>query len=121
MFKKPIPDTNMLVEVRGDGFLVEVDMKGTWVAVEDVERVAVVTTSQGPFLPDAFFVLDLVDGRRLVVDQEDPASQSLLVLMQDALPGFDNGAFIAAMSFVEDAVFVVWEKTAFRTGGGRAA
>lgn len=73
----------------------------------DVRRITIVTTDQGPFLPDFFWVFETA-GHRYFVEQEDPLSQLLLVHLQK-LPGFDNEAVIQASSSMHNAEFLVWE------------
>ena len=66
---------------------------------------ALMTTSRGPIEEDVFFVLTYADGNTKAV----PLSQGedLLTDLQ-ALPGFDNEAFIEAMAVATDGVSVLW-------------
>jgi hypothetical protein len=80
------------------------------VAWDDLLEVAVLTTSDGPFADDVFFVLAGRDGMGCVVPQGAPESRQLLERLQ-RLPGFDNEAFIRAMSSTDDATFVCWRRS----------
>ncbi len=70
-------------------------------------EVAVVTTSEGPFQEDAFFVLTARDGTGCAISQSAAHEVDLLARLQK-LPGFDNEQLIASMSSVGHARFVVW-------------
>lgn len=79
----------------------------TW---EDLREVAVLTTSDGPFAEDVFFVLAGQDGSGCVIPHGATESTQLLERLQ-RLPGFDNEAFIRAMSSTQEATFVCWRRT----------
>ena len=85
------------------------------VAWDDLEEVFVLTTGDGPFAEDVFFVLAGRDGSGCVVPQGAPESGERLERLQ-RLPGFDNEAFIRAMSSTDDARFVCWRR-AVQAGG----
>jgi hypothetical protein len=81
------------------------------VAWDDLVGVDIVTTDEGPYAEDVFFVLHGKDGKGCVVPQEVAAARSLLERLQ-RLPGFDNGRLIEAMGCAENARFVCWKKPA---------
>ena len=85
------------------------DGKVEQVAWKDLVEVQIVTTDQGPWVDDVFYLLIGADGTGCVVPQEDPASAALLTRLQ-ALPDFDNDKVIEAMSCSENARFVCWKK-----------
>lgn len=74
----------------------------------DLQKVEVVTTGDGPFAPDVFWVLHGTNGG-CAVPQGATGDKQLLERLQ-ALPGFDNRSFIEAMSCTSDRRFVVWER-----------
>jgi len=86
---------------------------------DGLEEVSVLTTADGPFAEDVFFLLAGRDGSGCVVPQGAPESGELLERLQ-RLPGFDNEAFIRAMSSTDDARFVCWRRAvqAGREAGG---
>jgi hypothetical protein len=92
------------------------DGKVEQVAWDDLQEVVVLTTADGPFAEDVFFVLAGRDGTGCVVPQGAPESGELLERLQ-RLPGFDNEAFIRAMSSTEDARFVCWRRAVQPQGG----
>jgi hypothetical protein len=86
----------------GDGAIEEV-------AWEDLVEVQIVTTDDGPFVDDVFFLLVGRDGSGVCVPQGAPGSETLLDRLQK-LPNFDNGEVIRAMVCSENARFVCWKK-----------
>ncbi len=76
----------------------------------DLQKVEVVTTGDGPFAPDVFWVLHGTDGG-CAVPQGATGDSQLLERLQ-TLPGFDNHAFIEAMSSTSDRRFLCWKRTA---------
>ncbi|HEV3002616.1 MAG TPA: hypothetical protein VGW75_17905 [Solirubrobacteraceae bacterium] len=88
--------------VRPDGTTESV----TWEALAEVR---VMTTSQGPFADDVFFVLDGGDHGCVVPQGLMP--DELLIRLQ-SLPGFDNAKLIEAMGSTADAEFVCWRRPA---------
>jgi hypothetical protein len=75
----------------------------------DLTEVSVVTTDEGPFAEDVFFVLVGVDGTGCLVPQGAPESAALLERIQE-LPGFNNEVFIQAMASSQNARFLCWRK-----------
>jgi hypothetical protein len=79
------------------------------VAWDDLLEVAILTTADGPFTEDVFFVLVGRGGTGCVVPQGAPEGSQLQERLQ-RLPGFDNKAVIRAMSSADDATFVCWRR-----------
>jgi hypothetical protein len=76
----------------------------------DLQKVEVVTTSDGPLSPDVFWVLHGTHGG-CAVPQGATGESQLLERLQ-ALPGFDNRAVIEAMSCTSDRRFLCWQRAA---------
>src|SRR5262245_18698281 len=78
------------------------------VAWDDLQKVEIVTTDQGPFHPDVFWVLH---GSKTgcVVPQGVTGEAEFLDRMH-RLPGFSNSAMIEAMTSCENRRFLCWEK-----------
>ena len=79
------------------------------VAWTDLTEVQIVTTDEGPFVDDVFFLLVGRHGKGCCVPQGAPGSGPLLERLQ-ALPDFDNDQVIAAMGSTANARFVCWKK-----------
>jgi len=78
---------------------------------EDLSRVGVTTTDEGPFVDDVFIGLhDRAGELVLVYPQGAAGDQAILVEMQRRLPGFDNRLFVKAMGSTSNAHFLLWEK-----------
>lgn len=75
---------------------------------EDLKSVTIVTTDQGPFLEDVFFVFETKDAG-VVISQEWSVKLKLLDLMETKLEGVDNEQFIAAMGCTDNARFTIWD------------
>src|SRR5688572_29049694 len=86
----------------GDGRIEEVAWK-------DLVEVQIVTTDEGPFVDDVFFLLVGSNDAGVCVPQGAPGSEPLLERLQ-ALPDFDNGEVIRAMGCSENARFVCWKR-----------
>jgi hypothetical protein len=75
---------------------------------DDLVEVEIITTDEGPWLDDMFYVLH-GGGSGCVVPSEHSKSGELLERLQ-RLPGFDNAKVIEASSCTENARFVCWRK-----------
>ena len=78
------------------------------VAWADLNKIEIVTTSEGPMVPDVFWVLH-GSGGGCAVPQGATGEAQLLERLQ-ALPGFDNAAVIEAMTCSSDRRFLCWQK-----------
>jgi hypothetical protein len=76
---------------------------------KNLQKIEIVTTDQGPFRPDVFWVLHGSQAG-CVVPQGADGEKELLDRLQK-LPGFRNEAVIEAMSSTENRRFLCWEKT----------
>jgi len=94
-------DDEKVVRTRRDGQTESVN----WV---DLARVSVIATSDGPWSEDVFLVLEGTKGGCAV--PQGAAGSSLLVTRLQALPGFNNQAFINAMGCASNAKFICWER-----------
>jgi hypothetical protein len=75
----------------------------------DIGSVSILTTDDGPFAEDLYWILEHRDGRRGPVVPMDAAGEhELLKAMQRRLAGFDNMAVVEAMGSTRNATFVVW-------------
>ena len=72
--------------------------------------VGIITTADGPGVPDLFWMLQQHDRRTsLVIPMGAEGEHELLHEMQSRLPGFDNMTVIEAMSSTDPAGFIVWQ------------
>ena len=97
-----IVDSNGVRRSLGDGQEEAI----TWASLD---AVVIVTTDQGPYLEDVFFVLH--EGDHGVLVTHEVACEIRLMPWLQELPGFDNDAVIRAMASTEDAHFVCWKRS----------
>ena len=77
--------------------------------LKDLKKVAVITTDEGPFEPDVFWLM-MFDIPIMVPDDDwVPGSHDIANIMLD-LPNFNHELFIQAMISTENDAFEVWEK-----------
>jgi hypothetical protein len=87
-----------------------VDGRTERVRWDELQTVLIVTTDEGPWSDDVFWMLVGADGRSgCAVPQGVEGSSELLERLQQ-LPGFDNAAVIQAMGSTENANFVCWRR-----------
>ncbi len=77
---------------------------------ERVVKIEIVTTDEGPYVEDFFFVLHGADGTGVVVPQELAVEYGLLPELQQRFAGLDNKAVIDASLCVENRRFLLWKK-----------
>lgn len=76
------------------------------VAWDDLQKVEILTTEDGPFAPDIFWILHGTQSG-CVIPQGATGDAELFAQLQ-ALPDFDNAAVIEAMGSTSKATFVCW-------------
>jgi len=87
------------------------------VAWGELVQVSIVTTENGPFDDDLFFLLQDGDGSGCAVGNAEAEASGLVARLQ-RLPRFDNEALIQAAACAIEAHFVCWQG---RPGEGLAA
>lgn len=85
------------------------------VALNEVRRILIRTTDQGPFDDDVFFIVE-TSGKNFVIPQAAAGASQLLKHFQQLL-GFNNEAVINSMGCTDNKEFVCWEREWLRTGG----
>ena len=79
------------------------------VAWDDIMRVRIFTSDQGPQVEDVLFVIDGRSGAGCVVTHDLAVRGGLLEALQSRLAGLDNGAVIDAMGSTSNQSFTIWE------------
>lgn len=81
--------------------------------IDELSRVQIITTDQGPFVCDSFLVLAFQDGKKWLTPLENPSYTTFYKRLGKILPLDSEQAILAAAS-TEKAVFTLWdrEKTA---------
>lgn len=76
---------------------------------DEIQRVSIVTTDDGPFVDDVFWVITGENGGCLV-PSETQGTKELLSRLQ-LLPDFKNEAVITAMGSTARAEFICWQRS----------
>lgn len=82
--------------------------RDAFVRWDELERVEIVTTDDGPWAEDVFWLLRTRTGG-LVVPGESEVAYALLGWFE-RLPGFDHAAVIEAMGCADHARFLAWKR-----------
>ena len=77
---------------------------------DELERVEILTTDEGPYADDFFFLLEGRDGKGVVVSNELAVKHGLVSILQQRLAGLDNKAIIEASGSTQVRRFLVWQK-----------
>jgi hypothetical protein len=103
------PESSFLVSLSAEGILCRSpDGESRSVRWEDLEVVEILTTDDGPFAPDVFWMLHGSNGGVSV--PQGASGESELVEKLQSLEGFNNEAFIEAMASTTNQSFVCWKK-----------
>jgi len=94
-------DDEAVVRTRGDGGTETI----RWL---DLEKVSIVTTDEGPWGEDVYWVLEGRGGGCAV--PQGAAGCDLLFERLAQLPGFNSQAVIEAMGSTDNAKFLCWER-----------
>ena len=77
---------------------------------DELERVEILTTDDGPYADDFFFLLEGRDGKGVAISNELAAKHGLAAILQQRLAGLDNKAIIEASGSTQVRRFLVWRK-----------
>jgi hypothetical protein len=80
----------------------------TTLALSELERIVILTTSEGPYVCDVFWVLESDAAVCSFASESEGANAVVSALM--ALPGFDYGAGVLAAGSVSESIFPVWKR-----------
>jgi hypothetical protein len=98
-------------EFGNDGISQIIDNSRVTTRWSDVVEVAIVTTSDGPFAEDVFYVLSVSENEGCVVTHESAERLNLLPELHARFPGLDDKKVIEAMGCTSDNKFILWRKS----------
>jgi hypothetical protein len=75
---------------------------------DDLVEISIITTDEGPFVDDVFWILSGSTSGCLAPSEAEGTKELLSKLQQ--LPGFDNEAAIRAMGSTSNAKFLCWQR-----------
>lgn len=76
---------------------------------DEISRITIVTTDQGPFVEDVFFVFE-GKGPAMIVSHEDAVRLKLNDALDQHLIGIDYEQAIEAMTCTENNSFIIFER-----------
>jgi hypothetical protein len=94
-----------IISRRPDGITERVDLA-------DLHAIILVTTSNGPFSPDVWWFLVGQRAQSSCVFPAGAMGEAAILAFAQELPGFNNDAFIRAMSSTSNQRFLCWKKPA---------
>lgn len=77
---------------------------------DELIRVEILTTDEGPYTEDFFFLLEGRAGAGVAVSNELAVKHGLVAILQRRLAGLDNKAIIEASCSTQVRRFLVWQK-----------
>jgi hypothetical protein len=77
---------------------------------DELVRVEILTTDEGPAAEDFFFLLEGRDGSGVAVSNELAVKHGLVAILQRRLAGLDDKAIIEASRSTRARRFLVWQK-----------
>jgi hypothetical protein len=75
---------------------------------DDLEEVSIITTDEGPYVDDVYWLLKGTSGGCAVPSEAEGMKELLPRLQQ--LPGFNNKAVIEAMGSARNTTFICWRR-----------
>jgi len=78
---------------------------------DEVTEIRIITTDEGPFREDVFFVLLGADNKGCLVPHDAAVRTKLLEELQTRFPSFDNEMVIKAMGCTSKNSFLIWQKS----------
>ena len=109
--KALLPESKFVVTVLDDA--VEVrrpDGSSDRVDFNDLASIYVVTTSEGPWSPDVWWVLTTADEKGGVLFPSGATGEDHAMKFMQDLEGFDNEAAVTAMGSTADCKFLCWQR-----------
>ena len=104
------PESKFLVSISGGEIINQrPEGKVERVAISDLKAVIIETNDTGPWGADVWWILVGSEKNGCVFPQGATGEGDILKVVQ-ALPGFDNEAFINAMKSTDNQRFLCWKK-----------
>jgi len=99
------------VQVDDDGVAVKGKKGIERVGWQEVNRVRILTTNEGPWVEDVYFLLEAEGGHGCAVPHQAAIRTKLLEELQSRLSGVQDEKVIEAMGCTDNASFTIWEKS----------
>lgn len=109
--KPLIPESEFLISIDNDRVTcTRPDGRSESFQWDSLIKVEIMTTSDGPFAPDVFWVFHDDSGAGAVIPSGATGEDQLMDKALE-LPGFDSKAFIESQSSTSEARFPVWQRS----------
>lgn len=102
------PESPGIVEVTERRISFLAPTQGGIVELDDLTKLEIMTTDQGPYTQDVFWVFWLQDQSTVMIPNNAQGSEKIFDAI-DGLPGVSFHKVIAAMGSTENARFTIWE------------
>ena len=107
--RKLNPESKWIVSINNEIiFLTDPNGNEVECSIEEIDKVIIETTDQGPFYPDVWWKI-ISNDKMLILPQGATGEDELLDKIQN-LPDFDNAKFIESMSCTSNKEFICWTK-----------
>jgi len=77
---------------------------------EELVRIEILTTDEGPYADDFFFLLEGREGKGVAISNELAVKHGLVAILQQRFSGIDHQAIIEASGSTQVRRFLVWQK-----------
>lgn len=104
------PRQREFVQIDEVGVAVETKAGVERVTWADLSKVRILTTNEGPWIEDVYFLLEARDGHRCAVPHEAAVRTRLLEELQSRLQGVRDDKVIEAMGCTDNNSFTIWER-----------
>lgn len=104
------PRQREFVQIDEQGVAVQTRSGREHVAWSDLNKVRILTTSEGPWIEDVYFLLETADGHGCAVPHEAAVRTRLLEELQARLEGVRDDKIIEAMGCTNNDSFTIWER-----------
>jgi hypothetical protein len=104
------PRQREFVQIDEGGVAVETKAGIERVAWTDLNKVRILTTNEGPWKEDVYFLLEARNGHGCAVPHDAAVRTRLLEELQSRLQGVRDDKVIEAMGCTENNSFTIWER-----------
>ncbi len=109
-FKRLQPEERYIIILTDEGLTVtHPEQAVQQIQWAEIEKIELVTTDEGPWLPDVWLVLS--GGGNICSIPQGASHYEEVYDKVSALPGFDFESVLSAMTSTDNARFVLWRKS----------
>jgi hypothetical protein len=83
------------------------------IAWADIERIEIVTTDEGPWREDFWWLLENAEEKGLTIGGDEAEAANLLAVIQQRYLDLDNEEVIRAVRSTQNARFLIWRRRTY--------